>query len=219
MGESCDIVIGVSVELNNFQIEFSKQYLRSISVSAEDVSMQETEWEYLQIPVQTLVSSTHSRYGWIQYWQGPENKAEPPSYITYLCTTLSSNTKIRQSLIIKKLFIPVCLSLICSSCILAVNLMGILYLNNNFPRSFNKYFSVLKSNVESQDNIHSIVKSLNNFERMIRFWLNKTSEESYENEFDWKRKKLKDFLNQKWPPSFQYNLHIFVINYSVFIKR
>ena len=119
------------------------------------------------------------------------------SYITYLCTTLSSNTKIRQSLIIKKLFIPVCLSLICSSCILAVNLMGILYLNNNFPRSFNKYFSVLKSNVESQDNIHSIVKSLNNFERMIRFWLNKTSEESYENEFDWKRKKLKDFLNQK----------------------
>ena len=60
-----------------------------------------------------------------------------------------------------------------------------------------KYFSVLKSNVESQDNIHSIVKSLNNFERMIRFWLNKTSEESYENEFDWKRKKLKDFLNQK----------------------
>ena len=104
MGESCDIVIGVSVELNNFQIEFSKQYLRSISVSAEDVSMQETEWEYLQIPVQTLVSSTHSRYGWIQYWQGPENKAEPPSYITYLCTTLSSNTKIRQSLIIKKFY-------------------------------------------------------------------------------------------------------------------
>ena len=60
-----------------------------------------------------------------------------------------------------------------------------------------KYVSVLKSNVESEDNIHSIVRSLNNFEKMIKFWLNKTAEESYENEFDWKRKKLKEFLNQK----------------------
>ena len=60
-----------------------------------------------------------------------------------------------------------------------------------------KYFSVLKSNVESEDNINSIVRSLNHFEKMIKFWLNKTSEESYENEFDWKRKKLKEFLNQK----------------------
>ena len=60
-----------------------------------------------------------------------------------------------------------------------------------------KYVSVLKSNVESEDNIHSIVRSLNNFEKMIKFWLNKTVEESYENEFDWKRKKLKEFLNQK----------------------
>ena len=32
---------------------------------------------------------------------------------------------------------------------------------------------------------------------MLKFWLNKTTEESYENEFDWKRKKLKEFLNQK----------------------
>ena len=60
-----------------------------------------------------------------------------------------------------------------------------------------KYFSVLKSNVESEDNIHSIVRSLNSFEKMIKYWLNKTAEESYENEFDWKRKKLKEFLNQK----------------------
>ena len=64
-------------------------------------------------------------------------------------------------------------------------------------RFYEIFFLVLKSNVESEDNIHSIVRSLNNFEKMIKFWLNKTAEESYENEFDWKRKKLKEFLNQK----------------------
>ena len=38
----------------------------------------------------------------------------------------------------------------------------------------------------------------NNFDKIIKVWLNKTaSEESYENEFDWKRKKLKEFLNRK----------------------
>ena len=85
-----------------------------------------------------------------------------------------------------------------------------------------KYFSVLKSNVESEDNINSIVRSLNHFEKMIKFWLNKTAEESYENEFDWKRKKLKEFLNQKWPdpPSFLYIMPatcVYLWSISIFI--
>ena len=67
----------------------------------------------------------------------------------------------------------------------------------SIEKFYEVFFLVLKSNVESEDNIHSIVRSLNNFEKMIKFWLNKTAEESYENEFDWKRKKLKEFLNQK----------------------
>ena len=68
----------------------------------------------------------------------------------------------------------------------------------------------MKSNAESEENIQSVVKSLNNFDKMIRFWLNKTaSEESYENEFDWKRKKLKEFLNHKW-----YIFVIFIIKWG-----
>ena len=56
----------------------------------------------------------------------------------------------------------------------------------------------MKSNQESEENIRSIVKSLDNFDKMVKYWLNKTaSEETYENEFDWKRKKLKEFLNKK----------------------
>ena len=80
-----------------------------------------------------------------------------------------------------------------------------------------KYVSVLKSNVESEDNIHSIVRSLNNFEKIIKFWLNKTAEESYENEFDWKRKKLKEFLNQKWPPSFLYQQPVYVCDQLAYL--
>ena len=58
----------------------------------------------------------------------------------------------------------------------------------------------MKINNESKESVHNMMKTTKSFEELLRVWLNSTNSISttadYINEFDLKRKRLKEFLNR-----------------------
>ena len=59
---------------------------------------------------------------------------------------------------------------------------------------------MLKINDESKENAETMLKTFKNFEEILKIWLNKTENptttSSVINDFDLKRKRLKEFLSQ-----------------------
>ena len=59
---------------------------------------------------------------------------------------------------------------------------------------------MLKINDESKENAETMLKTLKNFEEILKIWLNTTENptttSSVINDFDLKRKRLKEFLSQ-----------------------
>ena len=59
---------------------------------------------------------------------------------------------------------------------------------------------MLKINEESKENAETMLKTLKNFEEILKIWLNTTENptttSSVINDFDLKRKRLKEFLSQ-----------------------
>ena len=59
---------------------------------------------------------------------------------------------------------------------------------------------MLKINQESKENAETMLKTLKNFEEILKIWLNTTENptttSSVINDFDLKRKRLKEFLSQ-----------------------